>query len=68
MVARQQNYHQRSARIMTQGVIPYKYEEEKKDTGMTGWAGLPAYLRLSICDGLIGDDREASSCEAAWLD
>ena len=23
---------------------------------------------FSICDGFIGDDRESSSCEAAWLD
>lgn len=25
---------------MTQGLLPYKYEEEKKNTGMTGLAGL----------------------------
>jgi len=29
---------------MTQGLLPYKYEEEKKNTGMTGLAGLPFRL------------------------
>ena len=37
---------------MTQGVLPYKYEEEKKDTGMTGLAGLPVYLDLAFVMGL----------------
>lgn len=32
---------------MTQGVLPFKYEEEKKETGMTGLAGLPIYLDLA---------------------
>ena len=32
---------------MTQGVLPYKYEEEKKETGMTGLGGLPIYLDLA---------------------
>ncbi len=29
---------------MSQGVLPFKYEEEKNDTGMTALAGLPGYL------------------------
>jgi len=32
---------------MAQGVLPFKYEEEKKETGMTGLAGLPVYLDLA---------------------
>lgn len=32
---------------MTQGVLPFKYEEEKKEAGMTGLAGLPIYLDLA---------------------
>jgi len=32
---------------MAQGVLPFKYEEEKRDTGMTGLAGLPVYLDLA---------------------
>jgi hypothetical protein len=39
---------------MAQGVLPYKYEEEKKDTGMTGLAGLPVYLDLIEAMGLSG--------------
>jgi len=29
---------------MTQGVLPFKYEEEKTQIGMTSLAGLPVYL------------------------
>ena len=32
---------------MAQGVLPFKYEEEKKTTGMTALAGLPVYLDLA---------------------
>jgi hypothetical protein len=31
---------------MAQGVLGFKYEEETRDTGMTGLAGLPVYLDL----------------------
>ncbi len=37
---------------MTQGVLPFKYEEEKKDSGMTALAGLPVYLDLAQVIGL----------------
>jgi len=37
---------------MTQGVLPYKYEEEKSDAGMTALAGLPIYLDLASVLGL----------------
>lgn len=32
---------------MAQGVLPFKYEEEKKESGMTGLAGLPVYMDLA---------------------
>ena len=32
---------------MTQGVFPYKYQEEKTGSGMTALAGLPVYLDLA---------------------
>ena len=38
---------------MAQGVLPFKYEEEKKDTGMTALAGLPVYLDLAYRSGLL---------------
>lgn len=37
---------------MPQGVLPYKYEEEGNDTGMTALAGLPVYLDLAQVMGL----------------
>ncbi len=32
---------------MAQGLLPYKYEKEKTDSGMTSLAGLPIYLDLA---------------------
>jgi len=32
--------------MMTQGVLPFKYEEERQGTGMTALAGLPLYLDM----------------------
>ena len=37
---------------MAQGVLPFKYESEKKTTGMTAPAGLPVYLDLTRVIGL----------------
>ncbi len=37
---------------MSQGVLPFKYEEEKTGTGMTALAGLPLYLDLAKMMGL----------------
>jgi hypothetical protein len=37
---------------MPQGVLSYKYEEEKTNTGMTALAGLPVYLDLASVLGL----------------
>ncbi len=39
---------------MAQGVLPYKYEEERKHAGMTAMAGLPIYLDLASVLG-VGD-------------
>jgi hypothetical protein len=33
---------------MAQGILPYKYEEEKNERGMTSLAGLPIYLDLAL--------------------
>ncbi len=37
---------------MAQGFLPYKYEEEKTDAGLTALAGLPVYLDLASVLGL----------------
>jgi hypothetical protein len=52
MVLTKQNYHQRGESIMAQGVLAFKYETEKKTTGMTALGGLPAYLGLAQVIGL----------------
>jgi Transposase DDE domain group 1 len=38
--------------IMAQTVLPFRYEVEKKDGGMTALAGLPLYLELAHTMGL----------------
>jgi len=37
---------------MAQGILPFKYENEKKSTGMTALADLPVYLDLAQIRGL----------------
>ena len=32
---------------MSQGILPYKYEEERNEGGMTALAGLAVYLDLA---------------------
>ena len=39
---------------MKQGVLPFQYQEEGSTTGMTGLAGLAAYLDLGCAAGLCG--------------
>jgi len=54
---------------MAQGVLGFKYEEEKHDTGMTSLAGLPIYLDLLHSMGLselIG--RHLHVKQRGWTD
>jgi hypothetical protein len=54
---------------MSQGVLGFKYEEEKHDTGMTGLAGLPVYLDLMKAMGLpelIGSRLQVK--QRGWTD
>jgi hypothetical protein len=54
---------------MAQGVLGFKYEEEKQDAGMTGLAGLPVYLDLMHVMGLselIG--RHLQVKQRGWTD
>lgn len=43
---------------MAQGVLKFKYEEEKKSSGMTALAGLPVYLDFSYISGLYDSIRK----------
>jgi len=47
MVLANKYYHQRSVTIMEKGVLSLKYENEKTNTEMTSWTGLPVYQHLA---------------------
>ena len=56
---------------MSQGVLPFQYEEEKKSAGMTGLGGLPTYLDLARVVGLarsIGSHVQARGGGQGWSD
>jgi hypothetical protein len=54
---------------MTQGVLGFKYEEERHATGMTGLSGLPIYLDLLHTVGLPGQiGRHLRVKQRGWTD
>jgi hypothetical protein len=54
---------------MAQGILPYKYEEEKTASGMTALAGLPVYLDLALVLGLGDHIRNHMFVkEQGWTD
>ena len=54
---------------MAQGVLSFKYEEEKRDTGMTGLAGLPVYLDLASVMGINESiERHLHIKQQSWTD
>ena len=56
---------------MTQGELPFKYEEEKKTSGMTALAGLPVYLDLFRKTGLresISKHLKVRTGRQGWTD
>ena len=64
-------YHQRGEHMMAQGVLPFKYQEEKKKGGMTALAGLPTYLDLAHVLGLrdsITRHVRVRQGEQGWTD
>ena len=71
MLLLQRIYHQRGGPIMTQGVLPFQYEVEKKPGGLTALAGLPTYLEFGYVMGLnraIEDRLKIRSGEQGWSD
>jgi len=38
---------------MSQGCLPFQYQAEKNDSGLTGFAGLPLYVELCIQSGFV---------------
>jgi hypothetical protein len=56
---------------MTQGVLPFQYEIEKRGGGMTGLAGLPTFLEFAQVMGLgrmISGNVKARRGEQGWTD
>jgi hypothetical protein len=56
---------------MAQGVLPYKYEEERNDAGMTALAGLPIYLDLASVLGVADSIRahvHVRTSDQGWTD
>ena len=56
---------------MAKGILPFKYESERKTTGMTALAGLPAYLDLARVMGLsksISKHLKVRSGGQGWTD
>ena len=58
--------------MIKQGVLPFNYECEPTESGMTALAGLPAYLELAIVSGLTDSiERHLGVCslkEQGWTD
>jgi len=54
---------------MTQGVLPYKYEEENKEGGMTALAGLPIYMDLATVMGIGASiEKHLHIKQQGWTD
>jgi len=56
---------------MSQGILPFQYEVEKKGGGLTGLAGLPAYLEFAQAMGLkeiISERVQARPGGQGWTD
>jgi hypothetical protein len=58
--------------MLKQGVLPFRYECEPTESGMTALAGLPAYLEMAIVSGLTHSiQRHLEVCaikEQGWTD
>ena len=55
---------------MSQGILPFKYEVEKTNTGVTALGGLPAYLDLAHVSGLsrLSDKHLGVRGSQGWTD
>jgi hypothetical protein len=57
--------------MMTQGELPFKYEEDKSKVGMTGLGGIGLYLDLMSRSGMVGSiegNVEARTGGQGWTD
>ncbi len=58
--------------MVTQGVLPFRYECEPTGSGMTALAGLPPYLELAVVSGLTDSVRRhlqvCADQDQGWTD
>ncbi len=58
--------------MVTQGVLPFRYEYEPTGSAMTALAGLPPYLELAVVSGLTDSIRRhlqvCSGQKQGWTD
>jgi hypothetical protein len=58
-------------KIMAQGILPFKYEVEKQESGMTAFGGLATYLDLAHASGLwrsIDRHMKVRAGEQGWTE
>ena len=54
---------------MTQGSLPFQYREEKNESGLTGFSGLPLYIELSTQIGFVEYiNQTMQTKERGWTD
>jgi len=54
---------------MAHDKLPFQYQAEKNDSGLTGFAGLPLYIELAIKSGLINQIKETLQVkQQGWSD
>ncbi len=54
---------------MPQSALPFQYQAEKTDSGLTGFAGLPLYVELATQSGLVGYINQSMKTKArGWTD
>ena len=63
--------HQRGEELVSQGLLPIKYEEENRETGFTGMAGLPLYMELAAAmkmPEMIEEHLKVRQAGQGWTD
>src|SRR5438309_10371758 len=71
MFLRFENTHPRGERLIAEGLLPFKYELESSEAGMTGLGGLPLYLDLAAVMGMsqpIEQHVRVRVGEQGWTD
>jgi hypothetical protein len=55
--------------MMTQGLLPFQYNVESSESGLTSFAGLPLYIELAIATGLSKKIEQALQIKSrGWTD